>query len=152
MAFDAKSGYPPLGFHFKVVFTGIGEEDIDSRFQNVSGLSMEMETESKKEGGENRFEHARPVRAKFPALVLKRGLITESKLLMDWCNNVFKNFIIEPKDLTVSLLNEEHDPLLTWNVVQAWPKKWSLSDLNAEQNSIAIESFELQYQYYTLQT
>jgi phage tail-like protein len=111
-----------------------------------------METESKKEGGENRFEHALPVRAKFPALVLKRGLITESKLLMDWCNNVFNNFIIEPKDLTVSLLNEEHDPLLTWNVVQAWPKKWSLSDLNAEQNSIAIESFELQYQYYTLQT
>ncbi|WPV02865.1 phage tail protein [Mucilaginibacter sp. cycad4] len=152
MAFDAKSGYPPLGFHFKVVFTGIGDEEIDSRFQNVSGLSMEMETESKKEGGENRFEHALPVRAKFPALVLKRGLITESKLLMNWCNNVFNNFIIEPKDLTVSLLNEEHDPLLTWNVVQAWPKKWSLSDLNAEQNSIAIESFELQYQYYTLQT
>jgi hypothetical protein len=47
MAFDAKSGYPPLGFHFKVVFTGIGDEEIDSRFQNVSGLSMVMETESK---------------------------------------------------------------------------------------------------------
>jgi phage tail-like protein len=144
--------YPPVGFHFKVTFTGIGDENIDSRFQNVSGLSMEMETESKKEGGENRFEHALPVRAKFPVLVLKRGLMTKSELLVGWCNDVFNNFIIEPKDLTVSLLNEDHEPLLTWNVVQAWPKKWSMSDLNAEQNSIAIESFELQYQYYTLNT
>ncbi|MDO3641548.1 MAG: phage tail protein [Mucilaginibacter sp.] len=148
----ADASYPPVGFHFKVTFSGIGDENIDSRFQNVSGLSMEMETEAKKEGGENRFEYALPVRAKFPALVLKRGLITKSQLLVNWCNNVFNNFIIEPKDLTVSLLNADHEPLLTWNVVQAWPKKWSLSDLNAEQNSIAIETFELQYQYYTLQT
>ncbi len=144
--------YPPVGFHFRVVFTGIGEEQIDSRFQSVSGLSAEMEIETRKEGGENRFEHALPVRAKFPLLILKRGLISNSKLLTQWCNNVFFNLIVEPKDLTVSLLNEEHEPLLTWNVKHAWPKKWSMSDLNAEQNSLAIESFELQYQYYTIES
>jgi len=144
--------YPPVGFHFRVVFNGIGEEQIDSRFQSVSGLSVEVETETRKEGGENRFEHTLPVRAKFPLLVLKRGLISQSKLLTQWCNNVFHSLIVEPKDLTVYLLNEAHEPLLTWNVVHAWPKKWSLSDLNAEQNNLAIESFELQYQYYTLES
>ena len=144
--------YPPVGFHFRVVFNGIGEEQIDSRFQSVSGLSVEVETETRKEGGENRFEHTLPVRAKFPLLVLKRGLISQSKLLTQWCNNVFHSLIVEPKDLTVHLLNEAHEPLLTWNVVHAWPKKWSLSDLNAEQNNLAIESFELQYQYYTLES
>lgn len=144
--------YPPVGFHFRVVFNGIGEEQIDSRFQSVSGLAVEMETESRKEGGENRFEHVLPVRAKFPLLVLKRGLISNSKLLTEWCNNVFQSLIVEPKDLTINLLNEEHEPLLTWNVVHAWPKKWSLSDLNAEQNNLAIESFELQYQYYTIES
>ena len=63
---------------------------------------------------------------------------------------LFTSLIIKPVDLTVSLLNEVHEPLMTWNVKHAWPKKWSHSDLNAEQNALAIETFELQYQYFTL--
>ena len=147
---DSARNYPPVGFHFKVVFTGIGSSDIDSRFQSVSGLNMELDTESKKEGGENRFEHVLPVRAKYPILVLKRGLVKDSDLLTKWCNDAFQSLIINPVDLTVSLLNEAHEPLMTWNVKHAWPKKWSHSDLNAEQNALAIETFELQYQYFTL--
>lgn len=142
--------YPPVGFHFRVVFSGIGNSDIDSRFQSVSGLSMELDTESKKEGGENRYEHVLPVRAKYPILVLKRGLVSDSDLLTQWCNDAFLSLLIQPVDLTISLLNELHEPLLTWNVKHAWPKKWSHSDLNAEQNALAIETFELQYQYFTL--
>lgn len=142
--------YPPVGFHFRVVFTGIGNSDIDSRFQSVSGLNMELETESKKEGGENRYEHVLPVRAKYPVLVLKRGLVKDSELLRKWCSDAFLSLIIQPVDVNITLLNETHEPLMTWNVKQAWPRKWSHSDLNAEQNALAIETFELQYQYFTL--
>jgi phage tail-like protein len=142
--------YPPVGFHFRVVFSGIGDGEVDSRFQSVSGLSMELETESVKEGGENRYEHVLPVRSKFPLLVLKRGLVKNSALLTQWCNDAFQSLIINPVDISISLLNEAHEPLMTWNVKHAWPKKWSLSDLNAEQSAIAIETFELQYQYFTL--
>lgn len=147
---DAARNYPPVGFHFRVVFTGIGKSDIDSRFQSVSGLNMELDTESKKEGGENRYEHVMPVRAKYPILVLKRGLVKDSDLLTKWCSDAFQSLIINPVDLTISLLNEAHEPLMTWNVKHAWPKKWSHSDLNAEQTALAIETFELQYQYFTL--
>ena len=147
---DSTKNYPPVGFHFRVVFTGIGQSDIDSRFQSVSGLNMELETETKKEGGENRYEHVLPVRAKFPVLVLKRGLVKNSSLLTKWCNDAFQSLIINPVDLTISLLNEEHEPLMTWNVKHVWPRKWSHSDLNAEQPVLAIETFELQYQYFTL--
>jgi len=147
---DSGTHYPPVGFHFRVVFTGIGAGEIDSRFQSVSGLNMELETESKKEGGENRYEHVLPVRAKYPILVLKRGLIKDSELLKTWCSQTFISLLIQPVDLTVSLLNETHEPLMTWNVKHAWPRKWSLSELNAEQNSLAIETFELQYQYFTI--
>jgi len=142
--------YPPVGFHFRVVFSGIGDGDVDSRFQSVSGLSTEMETESVKEGGENRYEHVLPVRSKFPLLVLKRGLIKKSALLTQWCNDAFQSLIIKPVDISISLLNEAHEPLMTWNVKHAWPKKWSLSELNAEQNALAIETFELQYQFFTI--
>lgn len=142
--------YPPVGFHFRVVFSGIGDGDVDSRFQSVSGLSMELETESVKEGGENRYEHVLPVRSKFPLLVLKRGLVKKSALLTQWCNDAFQSLIIKPVDISISLLNEAHEPLMTWNVKHAWPKKWSLSELNAEQNALAIETFELQYQFFTI--
>lgn len=147
---DSARQYPPVGFHFRVVFTGIGTEEIDSRFQSVSGLNMELETEAKKEGGENRYEHVLPVRAKYPVLVLKRGLVKDSELLRKWCKDAFGSLIIKPVDLTVSLLGENHEPLMTWSVKHAWPRKWSHSDLNAEQNSLAIETFELQYQYFTI--
>src|SRR3954469_14059973 len=76
--------YPAVGFHFRVSFGASDEDDGDSRFQSVSGLSVEVETETKKEGGENRFEHVLPVRTKYPLLVLKKGLI-QSRSFRRWC-------------------------------------------------------------------
>ncbi len=70
--------------------------------------------------------------------------------LINWCLDAIESFIFEPIDLTVKLLNEEHEPLVTWNVVHAYPVKWKVSDLNAEENKIAIETIELAYNYFTL--
>lgn len=82
-------------------------------------------------------------------MVLKRGMVTDSKLI-DWCRDAIEGFQFQPIDLTVKLLNEEHEPLITWNVVHAYPVKWNVSDLNAEENKIAIETIELAYNYFTL--
>ncbi len=141
--------YPPVSFHFKVEFTGISSQEADIQFQSVAGLSVDIETEEFAEGGENRFKHKFPVRTKFPNLVLKRGMVTDSKLI-DWCRDAIESFQFAPIDLTVKLLNEEHEPLVTWNVVHAYPVKWNVSDLNAEENKIAIETIELAYNYFTL--
>jgi len=136
--------YPPLGFHFKVEFTQFKGE---FEFQSVSGLSVDLETEEIAEGGENRFKHKLPVKTKFPNLVLKRGLLVDSELIT-WCRNALENFDITPTDLTVKLLNEEHEPLMTWNVVHAYPVKWSIADFNAEESKIVIETIELAYSYF----
>ncbi len=140
--------YPPVSFYFKVSFNGLKLNEADVRFQSVAGLSVEMQTESVAEGGENRFEHVLPTRAKYGDLTLKRGLVSDSTLIK-WCTDAFESTIIEPLTLDIVMLNEEGDPLFTWNVVHAWPKKWSVSDLNAEQSAIAIESLELHYRYFT---
>jgi phage tail-like protein len=121
----------------------------DVMFQSVSGLEVRLETESYREGGENRFEHTLPVRAKYSNLTLKRGLFVSSQLI-DWCMDTFNDMEVRPVTMIISLLNEVHVPLMTWNVVNAFPVKWSVSDLNAEQSSIAIETLELQYQYFKL--
>src|SRR5215217_6630242 len=78
--------YPPVGFHFKVEFLNFSDDiefskENDVRFQSVSGLSVEYDSETFKEGGENRFEHKLPVRTKYPDLSLKRGMLTDSKLI-----------------------------------------------------------------------
>lgn len=138
--------YPPVGFHFKVEFGAISPQ-IDHQFQSVSGLSVDIETEEFAEGGENRFKHKLPVRTKFANLILKRGLVTDSKLIT-WCKDAIENFDFSPTDLTIKLLNASHEPLATWSVVHAYPVKWSVSDFNAEQNSVAIETIELAYNYF----
>jgi len=141
--------YPPVSFHFLVSFVGPQFNPTEIRFQSVSGLEVSMETETYREGGENRFVHTVPTRAKYSNLVCKRGLLLDSKLI-NWAMNSINNLEIQPTNMVVSLLNESHLPLMTWNVVNAFPIKWSISEFNGEQSGIAIETFELYYQYFTL--
>lgn len=140
--------YPPVGFHFKVEFAGLNA-DADTRFSDVAGLSAEMATEEVAEGGENRFVQKYPTRAKYPELVLKRGLLRQTALA-DWINRCLLEFRIEPLSVDIKLLNEQHDPLMTWHVIGAYPTKWSVSDFNASGNAIVVESLQLAYQYFTV--
>ena len=55
----------------------------------------------------------------------------------------FKLNTIERRDITISLLNEEHAPVITWKVKNAWPSKVQSTDLKAEGNEVAIESMEI---------
>lgn len=141
--------YPPLGFHFKVNFDSVSQNESDYRFQSVSGLSVDIETEDYAEGGENRFKHKLPVKTKFPNLVLKRGMLLDSEVI-EWCRNAIENFVFEPANMTIDLLDEEHNPLTTWNIVNAYPVKWSVEDFNAQESKLVIESIELVYNYFTI--
>lgn len=149
MATPSAGGYyPPVGFHFKVEFVNIGNDN-DTRFQTVSGLTVEYDTESFKEGGENRFEHKLPVRSKYPDLSLKRGMLTDSKVI-EWCRDALQNRQFRPAQINVILLNEQHEPLKTWSIYNAWPKKWSISDFNAQDNSLVVETLDICYSYFTV--
>jgi phage tail-like protein len=142
--------YPPWGFYFKVVFNDISKDKNDVRFQSVSGLSVEYDYESFKEGGENRFEHKLPVRTKYSDLVLKRGMLVDSSVIK-WVIDAFQNRSFKPATITVTLMNEKSEPLRTWNVAHAIPKKWLVSDFNSTENGIVVETMELTYQYFTVQ-
>ncbi|CAL2090257.1 phage tail protein [Tenacibaculum sp. 190524A02b] len=141
--------YPPVGFQFTVKFSDIANKDNDHRFQSVSGLSVDLETEEIAEGGENRFKHKIPVRTKYPNLVLKRGLLIDSGIIQ-WCKKALENFEIKPVDLTISLLNEKQEALQTWKIAHAYPVKWNVADFNAEENKVVIETIELSYNYFTV--
>lgn len=141
------SAYQAVNFHFSVDFS-IGSKDIDVRFQSVSGLDSSVETETVKEGGENRFEHVIPVRRKYGPLLLKRGILKPAdSALTRWLQDAFEHEIIKPiPSVTIKLLNEDHSSsLLYWTVTNVWPRSWKLGELNAEQGNILIETLELNY-------
>lgn len=140
---------PPVGFHFSVIFQLFPQTPNDFRFKEVSGLEMEMQMESIPEGGQNRFTWQLPTKAKYSELVLKRGMFIGSGILM-WCKNAFENFVFEPVNIIISLLNEHHVPIQAWYVVNAIPKKWSVSSFDAEKSAVVIESITLSYQYFDI--
>ncbi|WP_423147186.1 phage tail protein [Rubrolithibacter danxiaensis] len=139
--------YPPPGFHFLVVIEMFPQTPQDFRFQSVSGLSVNISTESVAEGGENRFKHQLPELPQFNKLVLKRGLFTGS-FISSWCKAAIENFEFDPKNILISLLNDKHIPVAVWHVFNAYPVKVDISEFNAEQNTLVVETLELAYQYY----
>lgn len=141
------TNYPPVSFFFRVEFQLGGVQSTDAMFQEVTGLNAELQSEQIKEGGENRYSQSLPTRASYTDLVLKRGLIVGSAVVK-WCQDAIENLDIQPITIIVKLLNEKNEPLQTYNIVNAWPKKWSVSDFNAQESKIVVETMELSYQYF----
>lgn len=139
---------PPVGFHFLVVFELFPQTPQDFRFQEVSGLDVEVEMEPIKEGGQNRFTHQLPVRTSYTDITLKRGLFIGSGITL-WCKNAIEDFLFVPTNVLISLLSPEHLPLQSWYVVNAVPKKIQVSNFNALENSVVVESLVLSYNYFT---
>lgn len=137
--------YQTVNFHFRVDFNF--EKDADIGFQSVTGLDSTLETESIKEGGENRFTHVIPVRRKYGPLVLKRGiLMPRQSKVTTWLKKAFDDEIVEPRDIvTIMLLNEDHKSLMHWTINNVWPLSWKIGELNAENGTVLIETLELNY-------
>lgn len=138
---------PPVGFHFLVEFDLDDAGEQDTRFREVSGLNMELGQETHNEGGENRFAHKLPMPASYGDLSLKRGKMADSAVIA-WIRDAVQNFDIRPTTVWVKLLNDAHEPLETYTFVNAWPKKWSIADFNAETSEFVVETLELSYSYY----
>ncbi len=139
--------YPAAGFHFLVLFEIFPQFPNDIRFQEVSGLSTEIEMESRVEGGELRYVHQLPIRAKFGDVTLKRGKFLGSGIL-HWCKQATDEFKFKPSNVMISLMNADHIPLYNWYLINAIPKRLEVSGLNAQNSEIVVETLVLSYQYY----
>jgi len=135
----------PVSFHFNVNIGGDKKDDI--RFQEVNGLTAEISVEELVVGGENMFTYRLPNRAKYNNIILKRGMLKNSKLI-DWFRNAVEHFQFEPRDISIYLLNENNETITSWEVIQAYPVKWVISDFKAQDNGLVIETIELVYQYF----
>lgn len=147
MAIFGFPGDPPLGFRFGVFFLAGGAvpNPLDIFFQKVSGLGSTVETAAIEEGGQNLYSQSLPKKIKYDNLVLERGMAIGSPLVIEF-NATMSLFKFSPSNVLVTLLDDTRVPLAGWLFMRAYPVKWSVSDLDANANSVVIEHMELAYQ------
>lgn len=138
--------YPLPKFHFTVEWGG-GPVN----FTEVSGLDVETEIIEYRDGANRSYSKQKiPGMQKYANVVLKRGIMSADNLFFEWWNTVSLNQV-ERRDVTVSLLNETHEPVMVWKISEAWPAKVTGTDLKADGNEIAIETIELAHEGITVQ-
>lgn len=140
------SNYPLPKFHFIVEWGGI-----KIGFTEVTGLDLETEVIEYRHGASPSYSKIKmPGMQKFANVTLKRGTFALDNQYYEWWNTVKLN-TIERRDITIKLLNEEHLPVITWVLENAWPTKVQSTDLKADGNEVAIESIELVHEGLTVQ-
>lgn len=150
----AQNFYPPAGFYFSVFVETHAMKGRETAFQEVSGISMSLDTKVLDEGGVNFMSRKLPGRTSYENLELKRGLLTMNSQLAKWCFETFGNKgtgKVETKLVTLQLMNDEGNPLMVWQFHDAYPVKWNVSGFNAQESSIVAESLTLAYNYFSVE-
>jgi phage tail-like protein len=130
--------YPLVSFHFLVQWGGTR-----MGFSEVSGLELETEVIEFREGSSKEYSPIKmPGLTKYGNVTLKRGIVKGDTEFFDWWKTIRLN-TVERRDVVISLLNENHEPIVSWKLVNAFPVKIKCSDLKATGNEVAIETLEI---------
>ena len=143
-----KRWVPPISFYCRVVFQW-GGHSVSASFMEVSGLDVEMKTQTIKTLGDEGGQVLVTGEIVHTNLILKRPLEALTQELADWVKECFSFMTgenkIKPCLLIISLLNVDETPYASWVCTQAFPIKWSLSPMNAEESKLAIETLTLTF-------
>ena len=142
----AKGDYPIPKFHFQVEWG----ESFRIGFTEVSGLDFETEVIEYREGNSKKYNKTKqPGLTKFSNITLKRGTFEgDFDYYKEWRKTYFfqegnKTASQYRRTVTIKLLNENHEAIITWKLLNAWPSKVQSTDLKADANEVAIETMEL---------
>lgn len=137
---------PLAGYHFQVEWGGarLG-------FTEVSGLDVETAVLEYREGSSPDYAPIKiPGLRKYSNIVLKRGVVRGDNEFFQWLNAT-RLAAPERRDLTIALLNEEHEPTMVWKARNAWPVKIVGPVLDALEGRLAIETLEIAHEGLTIQ-
>jgi phage tail-like protein len=129
---------PYLAFGFLVEVEGL----VVGGFSEVTGLHVETVVETYREGGVNEFEHKLPGPTRYPSNVVLRHGLTDADTLWRWHQDVVRGKV-ERRNATVCLLDAARQEVLRWELLQAYPVRWTGPDLRADSATVAVESVEL---------
>jgi len=129
---------PYAGYNFSVELDGITR----AGFRECSGLENSQNAGEYREGTDKNLS----VR-KLAGLVthsditLSRGITADSKL-WEWREKAMKGNV-ERHDISITLLDNNGNPKVTWNLFACWPRQWTGPSLNATADDLAVEQLVL---------
>jgi phage tail-like protein len=108
-----------------------GEGNIIGGFSDVSGLGMEVSYSEYRNGNEKFTTNRKvPNTHKNDDVTLKRGLVGSDDLFA-WLKGV-RDGNADARQVTITLLDEARQPVATWALRNAQPKKWTGPTLAAK--------------------
>lgn len=135
------ANYPLPKFHFRVEWGGskIG-------FTEVTGLNIENEMIEYRDGSSPEYHKVKmPGLQKYGNITLKRGMFNGDNEFFQWLNTVSLSKV-ERRDVSIALLNENHEPVYIWRVKNAFPVKVVAPDLKSDANEVAVETIEIAHE------
>lgn len=135
--------YPHGKFRYKVEIDGLEA----GGFSEVTGFDASIDVIEYREGDMVTTPMKIPGLKKYGNITLKQGLAT-SRVLYDWITAGVTG-AVDRKTLTITLLDEEEAPAASWQVINAWPTKYTAPDFNATSSEIAIETLEIAHEGMT---
>ncbi|PZU48161.1 MAG: phage tail protein [Sphingomonas sp.] len=129
---------PYSGFNFLVEIDGL----VDAGFSEISGLGHEIAVIEYREGSDRRNAARKlPGLHKVSDLTLKRGL-AGSLSMFRWLKAV-RDGQVERRQVAVILMDEMGQPVMRWQLQNAWPCKLTHGPLSAAGDIVAIEEMVL---------
>lgn len=137
---------PLVNYHFRVEWGGT-----ELSFSEVSGLSVETAVIEQRSGNSPEFHtHKLPGQHSFSNLILRRGITKSDNEFFVWVKTGLHNQV-ERRDINVSLLDENHNPIFVWRISNAFPVRYKGPELMAKGNDVAMEELELAYESFTVE-
>lgn len=133
-----RNAYPAFRFTLEIADTYSG------LFSECTLPNVEWDVEEVKEGGLNSYIHQLPGQRKSSSrVVLKTGVMKgPASALSKWYLDSMKS-TFACKTVTVKLLDSDGSALITWDLHDAFPVKWTAPQLKADSNALAINTLEL---------
>lgn len=135
--------YPYGRFRYKVEIDGLEA----GGFSEVTGFDASIDVMEYREGDMVQTTMKIPGLKKYGNITLKQGLAT-SKVLYDWMI-AGVNGAVDRKTITITLLDDEESPAASWQIINAWPVKYTAPDFNATSSEVAIETLEIAHEGMT---
>jgi phage tail-like protein len=122
---------------------GDGKDGVVGGFSDVSGLGVDINYSEYRNGNE-KFNTVRkvPNTHKLDDVTLKRGVMGSDDLFA-WVAGV-RDGTPNARTVSITLLNEARQPVVTWRLRNAQPKKWAGPTLSAKGGGeVAVEELHL---------
>ncbi len=132
---------PVPGFRFAVEIQGL----VAAWFMECGGLTIERQVQQYEEGGTNAYVHQLPGRIICSNITLKRGLADPA--LWKWFAGLFDGALYDAGvtrlQVSIVLYRADLAEAGRWTIPRAFPANWSVPQLAAEGDLVAIEALEL---------